>query len=93
MLFCVLNVFIYCFPAHWMWGPNGWLKELGAKDIAGAGVVHALGGSSSEIINLYIKIICVLIMLNSDGDKPFPQVWWQVGTWDPGQGCTPKETE
>ncbi|XP_059088618.1 putative ammonium transporter 2 [Tigriopus californicus] len=54
MLFCVLNVFIYCFPAHWMWGPSGWLKELGAKDIAGAGVVHALGGSSSLVASWYL---------------------------------------
>ena len=46
VIYCALNVFVYCFPAHWMWGPNGWLKALGAKDVAGAGAVHAMGGAS-----------------------------------------------
>ena len=32
-----------------MWGPNGWLKALGAKDVAGAGAVHAMGGASGAI--------------------------------------------
>ena len=48
MLYCVLNVFSYSLPAHWTWGPGGWLRERGFIDIAGAGAVHALGGTSGE---------------------------------------------
>ena len=27
--FSFLNTLTYCFPAHWVWAENGWLKELG----------------------------------------------------------------
>lgn len=40
----VLNVLVYSFHAHWMWGDQGWLKSLGAVDLTGAIVVHAAGG-------------------------------------------------
>ena len=46
LLFSSLNVLIYAFPAHWMWQESGWLKNLGAQDLAGAGIVHQLGGFS-----------------------------------------------
>ena len=35
--------FIYPVAAAWTWG-GGWLKVLGFRDFAGAGVVHLLGG-------------------------------------------------
>ena len=34
-LFSLVNTVIFCLPAHWMWAPNGFLKFLGAVDIAG----------------------------------------------------------
>ena len=34
--------------------PNGWLKKLGAKDNAGCGVVHLLGGWSSLVATTYL---------------------------------------
>ena len=34
-LFSLVNTVIFCLPAHWMWAPNGFLKVLGAVDIAG----------------------------------------------------------
>jgi hypothetical protein len=46
MIFATFNVFIYCFPAHWMWADKGWLKQLGACDLAGSGLVHQIGGFS-----------------------------------------------
>ena len=46
MLFSMLNVLSYSFPAHWVWGPKGWLKQIGVHDVAGSGVVHAMGGAS-----------------------------------------------
>lgn len=49
MLFCTTNVLIYSFPAYWIWGPKGFLRQMGVIDIAGSGVVHALGGCSGTI--------------------------------------------
>jgi Amt family ammonium transporter len=43
----LVSAIIYPIYGHWVWG-NGWLATLpfgaGAKDFAGSGVVHALGG-------------------------------------------------
>ena len=46
MLFTTFNTLIYAFPAHWMWHDSGWLRKLGARDLAGSSVVHCLGGFS-----------------------------------------------
>ena len=54
MLFATFNVLIYAFPAHWIWGRNGFLKTLGAVDIGGSGVVHALSGWSSLVAVIYL---------------------------------------
>ncbi len=35
--------------AHWVWGSNGWLKELGTLDFAGGTVVHMLSGVSGLV--------------------------------------------
>lgn len=34
---------MYCIPAGWIWGDHGFLKRLGAVDIAGSGPVHLIG--------------------------------------------------
>lgn len=31
---------VYAPVCHWVWGPGGWIDELGAKDFAGGTVVH-----------------------------------------------------
>ncbi|XP_056643940.1 putative ammonium transporter 2 [Diorhabda sublineata] len=46
-VFSFLNTIIYCIPAGWVWGQHGFLKQLGAVDIAGSGVVHLIGGSAA----------------------------------------------
>ncbi|XP_012343805.1 putative ammonium transporter 3 isoform X2 [Apis florea] len=46
-LFSFLNTIVYCVPAGWIWGDQGFLKKLGAVDIAGSGAVHLVGGSSA----------------------------------------------
>jgi len=44
MFFALLITgFVYPVAAAWIWG-GGWLKVLGFRDFAGAGVVHMLGG-------------------------------------------------
>lgn len=39
--------FSYCVPAGWIWGEHGFLRKLGAVDIAGSGPVHLVGGASA----------------------------------------------
>lgn len=34
-IYSFTNTISYIFPAHWLWGEKGFLKELGAIDIAG----------------------------------------------------------
>ncbi len=49
MFFALLMTgFIYPVAAAWVWG-GGWLKVLGFKDFAGAGVVHLLGGTCGMV--------------------------------------------
>jgi len=35
---------VYDPVAHWVWGPGGWIKQLGALDFAGGLVVHVTSG-------------------------------------------------
>ena len=30
------GIFVYAFVAHWVWAPNGWLRQLGARDVSGS---------------------------------------------------------
>ena len=38
------SLLIYSPIAHWVWGPDGWIAELGAIDFAGGTVVHINAG-------------------------------------------------
>ncbi|XP_002736983.1 putative ammonium transporter 2 [Saccoglossus kowalevskii] len=55
MIFSFLNTLVYCFPAHWLWAKTGWLKKLGVVDIAGAGSVHLVGGTTGLVATLILK--------------------------------------
>jgi Amt family ammonium transporter len=46
--------FVYDPVAHWVWGPKGWIKEMGALDFAGGLVVHIISGVAA--------LCCVLVM-------------------------------
>ncbi|XP_011506354.1 PREDICTED: putative ammonium transporter 3 [Ceratosolen solmsi marchali] len=46
-LFSLLNTIVYCMPAGWVWGDHGFLRNMGAVDIAGSGTVHLVGGVSA----------------------------------------------
>ncbi len=39
----VMGLLIYPIFGHWVWNDNGWLKQLGYIDFAGASVVHGVG--------------------------------------------------
>jgi Amt family ammonium transporter len=48
LIFIVLwSTIVYSPVAHWVWDPNGWLKQLGAIDFAGGTVVHVSAGLSA----------------------------------------------
>ncbi|MDD4239312.1 MAG: ammonium transporter [Desulfotomaculaceae bacterium] len=46
--------FIYDPVAHWVWGVDGWLRNLGALDFAGGTVVHIISGVSALVAALVI---------------------------------------
>jgi Amt family ammonium transporter len=35
--------------AHWVWGVNGWMRQMGALDFAGGTVVHISSGASALV--------------------------------------------
>ena len=55
IVFSFFNTLVYCIPAHWMWGHNGFLKQVGAIDIAGSGCVHLVGGMSALVGTAMLK--------------------------------------
>jgi Amt family ammonium transporter len=50
----VWAIFVYSVVAHWVWGPNGWLNELGVLDYAGGLVVEIVSGSSALALALVL---------------------------------------
>jgi Amt family ammonium transporter len=50
VLFTLLwATFVYDPLAHWVWGVDGWLRNLGALDFAGGNVVHISSGVSGLV--------------------------------------------
>ena len=54
-MYSFLNTLTYSFPAHWIWNEHGWLRKMGAVDIAGCGAVHLVGGVSGLVATLMLK--------------------------------------
>ena len=54
-LYSFVNTLTYSFPAHWIWDEKGWLRTLGAVDIAGCSAVHLVGGVSGLVATLMLK--------------------------------------
>ncbi|MFZ5639293.1 MAG: ammonium transporter [Bacillota bacterium] len=46
--------FVYDPLAHWVWGVDGWLRNLGALDFAGGTVVHISSGVSGLVAALIL---------------------------------------
>ncbi|OWF54005.1 ammonium transporter 3 [Mizuhopecten yessoensis] len=55
IVFSMVNTFIFCLPAHWVWASNGWLRNMGVVDIAGAGPVHIVGGVTGLVATMMLK--------------------------------------
>lgn len=55
ILFTLLwTTLVYDPLAHWVWGVDGWLRNLGALDFAGGNVVHISSGISGLVAALVI---------------------------------------
>ncbi|KAL1140455.1 hypothetical protein AAG570_000387 [Ranatra chinensis] len=44
-----ISGFVYPVVSHWVWHEEGWLVQLGYRDFAGSGAVHALAGTCSFV--------------------------------------------
>jgi Amt family ammonium transporter len=64
ILMVLWSTFVYCPMAHWVWGPDGWLSNMGALDFAGGTVVHISAGMAG--------LACALSLGKRDGygEKP-----------------------
>ncbi len=50
LVFALLwTTFVYDPLAHWVWGADGWLHQLGALDFAGGTVVHISAGTAALV--------------------------------------------
>jgi len=55
MVFGVLwSLVVYSPICHWVWGPDGWLKTLGALDFAGGTVVHINAAAAALALVLVV---------------------------------------
>lgn len=55
VLFTLLwSTFVYDPLAHWVWGVDGWMRNLGILDFAGGTVVHISSGISGLVVALMI---------------------------------------
>ncbi|XP_057367451.2 putative ammonium transporter 1 [Daphnia carinata] len=50
----VISGVTYPIVSHWAWSQFGWLCNMGYRDFAGSGVVHATGGSAALAVALTI---------------------------------------
>jgi Amt family ammonium transporter len=48
------GLIVYNPLAHWVWGPGGWIGEMGALDFAGGTVVHVSAGVSALVAALIL---------------------------------------
>ena len=48
------TVAVYAVVAHWVWGPDGWLFNLGVLDYAGGLVVEIVSGASALALALVL---------------------------------------
>lgn len=55
LLFLILwATFVYAPIAHWVWGVNGWIRNLGGLDFAGGIVVHVSSGVAALVAALLV---------------------------------------
>jgi ammonium transporter, Amt family len=50
----VWSTVVYAPVCHWVWGPGGWLADMGALDFAGGTVVHMTSGFTALVAAVMI---------------------------------------
>jgi len=70
IIFAFTNTLTYCFPAHWVWGENGWLKTMGVVDMGGASPVHLVGGVAGLVATIMLKPRVGRFKIVSGGGAP-----------------------
>lgn len=50
----IWSIVVYAAVAHWVWGPGGWLAEIGVLDYAGGLVVEIVSGASALALALVL---------------------------------------
>ncbi|MGD9618716.1 MAG: ammonium transporter [Mycolicibacterium sp.] len=63
----IWSIVVYAVVAHWVWGPGGWLSELGVLDYAGGLVVEIVSGASALALAL---VLGPRIGFKSDSMRP-----------------------
>lgn len=67
VLFVALwSLLVYSTIAHWVWGPDGWILNMGALDFAGGTVVHISAGFSALVA---AAILGPRLKLNEPSEK------------------------
>jgi Amt family ammonium transporter len=51
----LMNVCVVPMAMAWVWGQEGWLKNLGFLDFSGASVIHLIGGMAGFVGALIIE--------------------------------------
>lgn len=54
LLSLALGCLVYPIAGHWIWNEDGWLKQLGFVDFAGATVVHGVGGWTALVALVFL---------------------------------------
>ena len=49
IFFSLLNTFVFCVPACWLWSEGGFLRSLGVVDVAGSCGVNLVGGTGALV--------------------------------------------
>lgn len=56
LLFTLIwSTLVYCPIVHWIWSPNGWLRNLGALDFAGGTVIHITAGVAALAVAMVVR--------------------------------------
>lgn len=45
----MLNTFVFCLPARWLWAEQGVFKLMGVVDLAGSCGVNLVGGAGALV--------------------------------------------
>ena len=58
MLYSFVSTLTTCFPTHWIWGKDGFLREMGVVDIAGCSGTYTVETAALGIMECVADNIC-----------------------------------